>query len=323
MLNSNHYLVILSGGWGTRLWPLSTKGKPKQFLHINSNKSLIEQTLNLFGKLFIKKNIILVTGKQYKNISRKYWKNIIVEPKKKNTALAIFFATQAIYKKNKNAIISVIPSDHLYQNPKENLLLLAKCQLDCQKKPEHIYLLGQKPKKADKSFTYLVNKKTIITKIVEKPSLKYSQKLLNKSIISADTFTFSANLLVNITKSQNIDTNYKSAPAISFEKFLKNNIGILSIYSDEFEFVDLGEWKNVFDISPKNKEGIASNTNKLHHYKSNKSLVLSENKKKIYGLVGCENLAIIDTPNALLVCNLSNDLSYNVKDLVKKINEKK
>jgi len=323
MFDNNHYLIILSGGWGTRLWPLSTKEKPKQFLHINSNKSLVEQTINTYKNLFLTKNIYLTTTKNYQKIAHKNWHNLIVEPKKKNTALAIFLATQSIYKQNKNAIITIIPTDHIYPNPNINLSLIKKCQIHCQKNPNNIYLLGQKPKKSDKSYTYLVNNKDKIKKIIEKPSLEYSKKLLKKSIISADTFTFSANLLINIIKIQNIDTNYDTAPTISFEKFLKNNLDILSIYSQEFEFIDLGEWKNIFDIIPKDKNEIATNSKHFYNFKSSKSLLLTGNKHKTYGIVGLENIAIIDTPGELLICNLANDLSYNVKDLVKQIHEKK
>lgn len=313
-LNNNHYLVVLSGGWGTRLWPLSSKEKPKQFLHINSNKTLIEQTVSTFQKIFKKNNIYLTTTKNYQKLSRQYWPNLIVEPKKRNTALAIFFATQKIFDQNKNAIITVVPSDHIYQKPNFNLNIIKKCQQNCQKHPQFIYLLGQKPQKPDKSFTYLINSDKKIKKIVEKPSLKYSEKLLNKSIISADIFTFSAKFLINLIV---------PIPPISIEKFLKTIKEKLSIYSDNFEFTDLGEWKNVFDIIPKDKDNLATNSKHLFNYKSVKSMVLTSDKDKTYGLVGINNLAIIDTPNALLICNMAHDLSYNVKNLVKKIHDKK
>jgi mannose-1-phosphate guanylyltransferase len=323
MFNSNHYLVILSGGWGTRLWPLSTKEKPKQFLHINSNKSLVEQTINTYNNLFLTKNIYLTTTKNYQKIACKHWKNLIVEPRKKNTALAIFLATQSIYKQNKNAIITIVPTDHIYKNPTQNITLIKKCQIHCQKNPNYIYILGQKPEKPDKSFTYLINQQKNIVKIVEKPSLLYSKKLLHKSIISADTFTFSAEFLTKIINNQNINTDYNTALPLSFEKFLKNNLDILSIYSDKFEFTDLGEWKNVFDILPKDKNKIVTNSKHFNNFESKNSLLLTGNKHKEYGIVGLNNIAIIDTPGELLICNLENDLSYNVKNLVKQINEKK
>lgn len=322
-LKNNHYLVILSGGWGTRLWPLSSKEKPKQFLHINSNLTLIEQTVFTFQKIFNKSNIYLTTTKNYQKLAHKYWHNLIIEPQKRNTALAIFLATKTIYEQNSKAIITIVPADHIYPKLNKNLIIIKNCQINCQKHPNFIYLLGQKPQKPDKSFTYLKNNDKKIIKIVEKPSLKYSQKLLNKSIISADSFTFSAKFLFGLIKEKNIDMNYNTAPPISFEKFLKTIKEKLSIYSDKFEFTDLGEWKNIFDIIPKDKNNIATNSKHLFNYKSNKSLILTGNKNKTYGLVGIDNLAIIDTPDALLICNMANDLSYNVKNLVKKIHEKK
>jgi len=321
--NKDHYIVILSGGQGTRLWPLSTKAKPKQFLKINSHINLIEQTTTVFQKYFSKQNIFLVTTKNYQRIAHKYWKNLIVEPKKKNTALAIFYSTSKIYQKNKNAIITIIPSDHYYQNIDYNLSLIQKSQEYCQKNPQSIYLFGQKNTKPDKSFTYLVNKDQKIIKIVEKPSLKYSSILIKKGIISADTFTFSAKLLIDFIQEEKINLNYNTANPISFEKFLKTKKDKLALFSDKFEFIDLGEWKNVFDILPKDRNEIATNIKNIYQYKSVKSLIISENKKKIYGLVGCNNLAIIDTPQALLVCNMAHDLSYNVKNIVKQIHDKK
>ena len=117
-----HYILILCGGTGPRLWPLSRKHNPKQFLPIFSKDSVLEQTIKRAQRIVNTENIYIVSTDNYLKkiikIAQKFGltKNIIIEPDKKNTALAILYATTRIKQIDPNAIISTLPSDHYIKN---------------------------------------------------------------------------------------------------------------------------------------------------------------------------------------------------------------
>ncbi|MFA6369287.1 MAG: sugar phosphate nucleotidyltransferase, partial [Candidatus Shapirobacteria bacterium] len=117
-----HYIFILCGGTGPRLWPLSRKSNPKQFLSLLDKDSILEQTIKRSQRVVDTQHIYIVSGQNYFNkiikIAKNFnlTKNIIIEPEKKNTALAILYATIKIKQIDPNAIISTLPSDHYIKN---------------------------------------------------------------------------------------------------------------------------------------------------------------------------------------------------------------
>ena len=115
MKYKNVYFVILAGGSGTRLWPLSRQAKPKQFLEVGENKTLIEQAIERVSSLVEKENIwISTTEKHVANINAYVGDkigNIVVEPGLRNTAPAILLACMELYKKDPEALVIFLPSD--------------------------------------------------------------------------------------------------------------------------------------------------------------------------------------------------------------------
>lgn len=99
------YLLIMSGGKGTRLWPISTEKMPKQFLNLYSNEIMINETIRRVESIYDFKDIFIIVNKEQKELAYKYVdnriprSNIIVEPIMKNTAMAIFYGSVVIRKK--------------------------------------------------------------------------------------------------------------------------------------------------------------------------------------------------------------------------------
>ncbi len=318
---TDQIFVILCGGTGPRLWPLSTTSHPKQFLPILSPNSLLEQTIIRLLKIADKKNIFITTSnrniKLINQIAEKLLskKQIIIEPDKKNTALAIYFTLNYFKDKSPDTVITFLPADH-FIDPinkfKNDLLKVAQISRD----NSSIVAIGIHPSFPNTSFGYILKNK----KFVEKPdkihALKYiiNGALWNSGIYTATIKTFLSEFDKHFPK-----PNYQKSTPLSFDKAISEKTKHLDHIKASFSWSDVGEWGSIFTKSKHDSQHIGTinpNTKYLSQ-NSHHCLVSSENSDKLIGLVGVNNLAIIDTPKALLVSTL--DQSHQVRDLVVKI----
>jgi len=340
-----HYIFILCGGTGPRLWPLSRKSKPKQFLSFFDKKSILEQTIQRSQRITDNKNIYIVSGNDYIDqilkITKDFnlTKNIIVEPEKKNTALAILYATIKINQIDPTAIISTFPADHYIRNTARLKQTLNKAKTVANL-TDTIVTIGIKPTKPETSYGYICPNQKIddyytVSKFIEKPNLQKAEKLINKNAYwNSGIYTFSASTLLsefeklqpeyfniamdlekNLDYPKKIEQIYKQSPNLSIDKAISEKTPNLTMIPATFDWNDIGEWHTIFESLPKKKDNHAVISSKTQFLSTNsQGCLISGQDKKIIGLVGVDNLAIIDTPDALLVCNL--DSSYNVRDLV-------
>ena len=131
-MTDNHYAIILCGGSGTRLWPVSSSNRPKQLLKFESKISLLQETILRISKKVNPKNIYLIANHTHKYIIQDQLlemgldndTKLILEPESKNTLPAITLACTVISSRNKDAMISVFPSDHKISNEKLFLNIL-------------------------------------------------------------------------------------------------------------------------------------------------------------------------------------------------------
>ncbi|MFA5828099.1 MAG: mannose-1-phosphate guanylyltransferase [Candidatus Shapirobacteria bacterium] len=342
------YILILCGGSGPRLWPLSRADSPKQFLKLFGPKSILEQTISRSRKITRKENIYLITNHKYldkvlkETAGKVLPKNILSEPTKKNTTMALIYGTIAIKNINPNAIITSFPSDHLILDTnlfKTTILSAAKLA----KNTNSIVAIGTKPTNPNPSYGYLIPKEQkkgvfTVSKFVEKPDFVQAQKLISQDAYwNSGIYTFSAETFVSeIAKNQPgyfkilnlIENNlhhkkiitkaYQLSENLSFDIAISEKTKNLLMLLATFDWSDIGEWGSIHNRLKKDQDDISILNKKTQTISHNsKNCLVSGLDKKLIGLVGVKNLAIIDTPDALLICSLQN--SSNVRDLVGKI----
>jgi len=346
---SNHFIAILCGGTGPRLWPLSSANNPKQFLPILSNKSLLEQTVNRCKKIVPAKNIFIISNKRYqkkiedilgKNLPKE---NFVYEPAKKNTAMAILLAASHIQKINPQAVITTTPSDHYIQKAisfKKTILRSAKLA----QTHHQIITIGIKPSFPNVSYGYIIpqikNKNfSHVNLFTEKPDKETAQNMIKKGAFwNSGIYTFTLEDMVgefeklqpeyfslyqqlinsdlnNLTKTTSI---YNKSPELPIDRAISEKSDKISVIPATFDWSDVGEWKTIKQKSATDNFGNSTinNQTELLTYNSNNCLVNGP-KGKLIGLVGVDNLAVIDTPNGLLICSL--DQSYYVRELIGKM----
>lgn len=344
----DHYIVILCGGTGPRLWPLSRATYPKQFLNIIGDKSLLLQTIDRSLSTVKPQNIFIITNyknaKDVEKITEKILpkENVIIEPQKKNTAMAILYAVATIKNINPNAVITTLPADHYIKDIKKFTSDLNTTS-EIAFSTNSIVVIGIKPSDSNPSYGYIGTQKTKnkylkVTQFIEKPDVKTAQKLINQNYYwNAGIYTFTVPTIENefakhqpqyfklyskltceIKNLKTVQKIYSLSQNLAIDFAISQKSNNLILIPANFDWSDVGEWKAIFNKLKKNKEGNVNFKEETQYLEVNsKNCLISGTSKKLIGLVGVENMAIIDTPDALLICNL--DQSINVRDLVTKI----
>ena len=152
--------LIMAGGKGTRFWPLSTEEKPKQFLKLVGDDTMIQMSVKRLEKLIPIERIFIVTGMRYMGLIKEQlpnlpFKNIIVEPVGKNTAPCIALSAFHINKIYENATIAVLPSDHLIKDEDNFLKVLNSANEFVEKNKDAIVTIGMKPDRPETGYGYI------------------------------------------------------------------------------------------------------------------------------------------------------------------------
>lgn len=335
---SNHYILILCGGSGPRLWPLSRASNPKQFLKIFGSRSLLQETVHRFKKFIPSDNIYIISQEKYLSHLRKDLhklvpsRNILTEPEKKNTAMAIIYGASIINQNNPQAVITTAPADHFINNVvlfQHDLSRAVSAAVNQSK----IVAIGTPATSPNPAYGYILPSQN---KFIEKPDQINAAKLIRQGAFwncGLYTFTFSTlanelqlhqpeyfSLLQKIASHDPIKKIYHLSPSLSFDTAVSEKTKNLFMIRAKFSWSDIGEWKTIFQKLPKVEDEFATinpGTNFVK-YNSRRCLV-SGPPRKLIGLVGVSNLAVIDTSDSLLICNIDSEDSYHVRDLVSQI----
>lgn len=154
-----NYAVVMAGGKGERFWPLSRAGSPKQFLKILSDKTLLEDTLERTAALAPLERTLVVAGEVFKKqilekVPPLSEKNLLLEPEGKNTGPAIALAAVHLAKKDPEAVMMVLPSDH-FIHPKERLARILSAAAETAKAGDFLITLGIVPTRAETGYGYI------------------------------------------------------------------------------------------------------------------------------------------------------------------------
>jgi mannose-1-phosphate guanylyltransferase len=154
-----NYIVILAGGRGERFWPLSRTEHPKQLLHIISDKTMLEETIDRVKDLIPVERTLVVTGENIKKfilekVSYLTEENLIIEPEMKNTCLAIGLSAIHLKKIDPSATMVVLSSDHMIK-PKENLQKILQVGMEIATGGEYLITLGIIPTRAETAYGYI------------------------------------------------------------------------------------------------------------------------------------------------------------------------
>lgn len=341
--------IILAGGSGSRLWPLSRELYPKQLLSLNSDKSLLQATFERLNSFMPAENIVSITNTKHSSNVKMQLENIadnvcvLSEPLSKNTAPAIAIATKFIMQKGKDPVILVVPSDHLIKNIKNFAKTVKKGEKLAEK--GYIVTFGIEPTYPETGYGYInIHKEPVlegfkVKEFVEKPDSKTAQKYVDAKTYfwNSGIFMFKASVMIEEIKklspeifkvmeefdcstSEQIEYNlFDKMPNISIDYAIMEKSDKIALVKLESDWNDLGSWQSIYDVSKKDK----NNNVMIGH-------VLDENSKnsfvyassKLVATIGLEDTVLVETEDAILACK--KDKTQDVKkifDILKKQND--
>ncbi|MEO1924229.1 MAG: mannose-1-phosphate guanylyltransferase/mannose-6-phosphate isomerase [Nautiliaceae bacterium] len=343
--------IILSGGQGTRLFPLSRESYPKQFLTLQSKKSLFQQTvkrsLNLVGS---PQNLIISTTKNYqfliKNQLKELIKNnansshIVLEPLPKNTAPAIALSVKYLMDKLKiseNEILFVFPADHIIE-PEEKFFEYTKYAEDIAKKG-FIVTFGVKPTKPETGYGYIeadfttpIGKAYKVKKFHEKPDkatatnyLKAGNFFWNSGIFIFSIKTFLEELEKHSPEIYKLISYYsyedllkveifEKMPNISIDYALMEKTDKSAVIPLDITWSDVGSWDSIYEVLDKDQNNNVK-IGDVVDINTKNSLLISSGR--LVATIGVEDLIVVETDDALLITKKG--LSQQVKNLVQKL----
>ncbi|WP_114749040.1 mannose-1-phosphate guanylyltransferase [Pleomorphovibrio marinus] len=302
--------VVLSGGVGSRLWPLSRKSKPKQYLPIFGNSSLFELTID--RNLSFCEGIMVVGSIDNFKLSREKLANLghsykeIIEATPRNTAAAIAFAAFSV---EGDDILLVTPSDHLiskeaaYRNAVQDAINLAK--------DGFLVTFGLRPHKPETGFGYIEYNGIDVVSFREKPSLAKAEEYLSSGnfLWNSGMFCFSAKAFLSELKLHSPEVyeasrkafeamengflplgESKAIPSISVDYAVMEKSKKIKVVPSEFVWSDMGSFEALYDhLGPEDHRRMGTN------------LVLGSEKHVEF--LGVENIVLVDTKDAILVLN--------------------
>lgn len=347
--------VILSGGSGTRLWPLSRAGYPKQFLPLFDDFSLFQTTLKRLKAIKEVASALIVSNEAHRFIIAEQARNlkinlsgIILEPTPRNTAPAIALAALKLIKEGKSDdLILALPSDHIFSDEKafHAAVNLAKVAASESK----LVTFGIKPNKPETGYGYiqvneaLPNGSHQIKKFVEKPDLKTAESYIKDGHFfwNSGMFLFKASVFIDELKKFNpaiVDACQKSIdhakPDLDFYRVDKEAFELSPSDSIDYAVMektsnavmvpldagwnDVGAWPAVWELQAKDSNGNAGHGDYLTEASSN-NYVHAEHR--LVTLLGVEDLIVIETSDAIMVAH--KDKSQDVKKIVDALNKQK
>ena len=334
------YGIILAGGSGSRLWPLSRELYPKQLLNLISDKSLLQSTFERLTNCMQKDEILSITNTKHSaNVRMQLAQltenpKVLSEPVSKNTAPAIALATKYIMQETgEDPVILVVPSDHLIQD-KEHFLSTVK---KGEKLAEEGYIVtfGIKPNYPETGYGYINTLKPLdigfkVKEFVEKPNLETAEKYLKAGTYywNSGIFMFKAStMLAEIEKNapeiskiaQNVDfikssdipfVEFDKMPSISIDYAVMEKSDKIALVALESDWNDLGSWQSIYDVSKKDEHNNVFIGHVIDEGSKNSFVYASS---KLVTTIGLEDTVIVETEDAILACK--KDRTQDVKHI--------
>ena len=328
------HAVIMAGGSGTRFWPLSRVAEPKQFLSLGRNRSLIQSVLDRCQPMIPPEQFWVVTGESLADLTMNHLpelpdSQIIAEPCQRNTAPCIGLAAMMIASQDPEALMLVMPADHLIDPHEEFQNSIATAVQVIESDPKKLVLFGIRPNEPATGFGYIEQGENFsngvfrVESFREKPDLETAQNYLDtgRFFWNSGIFLWKAQTILDCLQrhqpeigerlehlrhhlgtpnwEKNLADEFSQMPSISIDYAVLEKETEIAVVEATFDWDDVGTWESMSRLNPTDSNG---NTviGPGCLVDSNRNIVYSDSNH-VVTLVGIENCIVVHTDDATLV----------------------
>ncbi len=347
------YAVIMAGGGGTRLWPISRKEKPKQLLPLLGQETLFQSTVQRLENLFSPEHILVVTVEEQAREMRLQApeipeENYIIEPAPRGTASVVGLAAAVLQKRDANAEMVVLPSDHFIRN-RDLFHYLLNAAFDVAE-DGYLVTLGITPTQPSTAYGYIQQGEPLqgqykyptykVKRFIEKPDEQAAQQLLRTGDHSWNSgmFIWRADAILGEIKKQMpelgsalksissawgtdqqdavLNENWRDLKTETVDYGIMENAERVAVLpAGGLGWSDVGIWSSLFEVLLPDMNGNIATNSSLHlAHETHNTLVYGGGGDRLVVTIGVDDMVIIDTGDVLMVCK--SDQSQKVKDVV-------
>lgn len=340
------YGLIMAGGGGTRFWPLSRKRVPKQLLNLDGKEVMLNETIDRLSGVVEKEDIFIVTNTEQVDLTkivtadRVLENHILAEPSARNTAACIGYGAMEILKKYGDGIMCILASDH-YIKDEDAFRNVLKKAVETVEKTDGLVTIGIKPTFPSTGYGYIKSENVPgegfykVLEFVEKPDLCRAKEYIDSGSYAWNSgmFVWKASTIMRYFEKLLPDIYeklmiigetmgtasekdvlwaiYDTIPKISIDYGIMERADRVYMLEGDFGWNDIGSFDALPALYTADEKGnvIRGETVLID---AGDNIILGENK--MIACVGVDNLIVVDTEDALLVC--AKDRAQDVKEIV-------
>jgi mannose-1-phosphate guanylyltransferase len=343
------YVVIMAGGRGTRFWPRSRAAEPKQLLNILSDRTMLQETLDrISGLVPVERVLIVTTREQAERIREQLPQvpaaNIIIEPSGRNTAACICLAAGRIQREDPDACMCVLPADHCIAD-QNRFRVCVQQAADIAVDTNGLVAIGIVPLAPETGYGYMHcepaqpdSRGCRVLHFHEKPAREQALRYIDNGdyLWNSGMFVWKASAILREIKihlpdiyasllpvaeawgaerfCDELDRAYASLRSISIDSGVLEKAACVLAIRGEFGWSDVGSWSAVYDICTKDD---SQNVLRGDVYTVDARRCLVQSSGKTVAVVGLDDVVIVETADALLVCR--RDRAQDVRTLVEQL----
>jgi mannose-1-phosphate guanylyltransferase len=358
-MQQHDYAVIMAGGGGTRLWPVSRKDRPKQLLPLLGEQTLLQGTVARLTDLFPAQRILVVTvGEQATEIQRQIpeipEENYVIEPMPRGTASVVGLAATALKKRDPRAVMAVLPSDHFIRN-RDLFHYVLRAAFEVARK-DYLVTLGITPLVPSTAYGYIQQGEAVeeslnypvyhVRRFTEKPDEKKAQGFLQSRDHSWNSgmFIWKADVILEEIRRQmpalssaldkissswgteHQDETVRSVwPTVKPETIdygvMERAERVVVLPAGGLGWSDVGSWDTLFDVLFPDMHGNVFTAAQHLALETHNTLVYGTNPERLIVTIGMDDTVIVDAGDVLLVCK--SDQAQKVREVVEHLKKHK
>jgi mannose-1-phosphate guanylyltransferase len=353
------YAVIMAGGTGKRLWPLSRRKRPKQVLKLLDGQTLLRRCFERLRPIFDIRNIIVLTNAGYadmvrEDLSELPFNNVIAEPAVRDTAGAIGLVSTVLSKYDSEATIAVLTADQIIEPAEVLQQSLRDALTFINNNPDDMITFGIQPTFASTSFGYIKcgkgrkypnykNKVYSVDAFKEKPDEKTAKRYLDSGqyFWNSGMFVWKARtILANLAKflpeateplakiqfdwdspnqQQTLQDCFIKLPKISIDYAVMEKADKVNAIKLDCRWLDMGSFAALADIISSDKDNNIVVAGQSELLDCKYSIIVTEDKGHLIAAIGLENIVVAHSPDATLICHI--DQTHRLKELLELIKQ--